>query len=68
MDAQFSFMSGLSPSRLKEVMARFEGLGLTRELEEVDWVSRPGEFSERLSAHLGRPVRLPIFAQLPWSS
>ena len=52
MDAQFAFMSGLSPSRHKEVMARFEGLTLARELEDVDWVGRPGEFSERLSAHL----------------
>ena len=52
VDAQFSFMSGLSPSRQKEVMARFERLTLARELEEVDWVGRPAEFSERLSAHL----------------
>ena len=33
-------------------MARFERLTLARELEEVDWVGHPGEFSERLSAHL----------------
>jgi hypothetical protein len=52
VDAQFSFMSALSPPRLKEVMARFERLSLARELEEVDWVGHPGEFSERLSAHL----------------
>ena len=52
VDAQFSFMSALSLPRLKEVMARFERLSLARELEEVDWVGRPGEFSERLSAHL----------------
>ena len=52
VDAQFSFMSALSLPRLKEVMSRFERLSLARELEEVDWVGRPGEFSERLSAHL----------------
>jgi len=52
VDAQFSFMSALSLPRLKEVMSRFERLSLPRELEEVDWVGRPGEFSERLSAHL----------------
>ncbi len=52
VDAQFAFMSGLSASRQNEVMARFERLTLARELEEVDWVGRPGEFSERLSAHL----------------
>jgi hypothetical protein len=52
VDAQFSFMSALSLPRLKEVMSRFERLSLARELEEIDWVGRPGEFSERLSAHL----------------
>jgi hypothetical protein len=52
VEAQFAFMAALPLPRLKEVMARFERLSLTRELEEVDWVGRPGEFSERLSAHL----------------
>jgi hypothetical protein len=52
VDAQFAFMGALSPQRRKEVMARFERLILSRALEEVDWVRHPGEFSERLSAHL----------------
>jgi hypothetical protein len=52
VDAQFAFMSALSAQRRAEVMARFRGLALSRALEEVDWVRNPGDFSERLSAHL----------------
>ena len=52
VDAQFAFMAALSFQSRREVMARFERLSLSRELEEVDWVNHPGEFSERLSAHL----------------
>lgn len=52
VDAQIAFMSSLSAQRRKEVMARFGRLIVSRELEEVDWVRNPGEFSERLSAHL----------------
>jgi hypothetical protein len=52
VDAQFTFMSALSVQRRKEVMARFERLTLSPALSEVDWVGNPGEFSERLSAHL----------------
>ena len=52
VDAQFAFMSALSLQRRKEVMARFERLASLPALEEVDWVRNPGEFSERLSAHL----------------
>ncbi len=52
VDAQFAFMSALSPQQRRETMAQFERLSLVRDLEEIDWVNRPGEFSERLSAHL----------------
>jgi hypothetical protein len=52
VDAQFTFMRALSAPRRKSVMARFERLMLPPALSEVDWVGDPGEFSERLSAHL----------------
>jgi hypothetical protein len=52
VDAQFAFMSRLTPQQLTQVMARFERLRLSPALEEVDWVRSPAEFSERLSAHL----------------
>ncbi len=52
VDAQFTFMRSLPPERLQQAMAAFERLSLSSALEEVDWVKAPGEFSERLSAHL----------------
>lgn len=52
VDAQFAFMSSLSVQRRADVMARFRRLTLSASLAEVDWVRNPGDFSERLSAHL----------------
>jgi hypothetical protein len=52
VDAQFAFMNGLPVQRRSDVMAQFARLRLSPALEEVDWVRNPGEFSERLSAHL----------------
>lgn len=52
VDAQFSFMRGLSADGRKQAMAGFERLTLTPALEALDWVRSPGEFSEHFSAHL----------------
>ena len=52
VDAQFSFLGALSAERLTQTMSGFERLTLSRDLEEVDWVRMPRDFSERLSAHL----------------
>ena len=42
-------------------MAGFERLTLAPALEEVDWVKTPGEFSERLSAHLWTSQQIATF-------
>jgi hypothetical protein len=52
VQAQFSYLSWLPAERFSQVMAGFEHLMLSQELEDVDWVRMPGDFSERLSAHL----------------
>ena len=52
VEAQFTFLSSLSQEQLRNVMGAFERLKLSPALEDVDWVASPGEFSERLSAHL----------------
>lgn len=52
VDAQFTYMRSLPPEQLHQAMAGFERLSLSPALEEVDWVKAPGDFSERLSAHL----------------
>jgi hypothetical protein len=52
VDAQFTYMSSLAQEQIRQVMAGFERLTLSPELEHVDWVRSPSQFSERLSAHL----------------
>ncbi len=61
VDAQFSFLRALSPEQFKQVMAGFERLALAPELEQIDWVRTPGEFSERLSAHLWTTGQIAAF-------
>ena len=52
VDAQFTYMSSLSAEQLRQVMTPFARLTLAPAVEDMDWVRSPGEFSERLSAHL----------------
>ena len=61
VDAQFVYLRSLTPQRRRQSMAGFEGLALAPELEAVDWVKRPGEFSERLSAHLWSSQQISTF-------
>jgi hypothetical protein len=61
IDAQFSYLSRLSPEQLQAVMAGFSRLTLSTTLEDMDWVGSPGEFSEQLSAHLWTTNQLAAF-------
>jgi hypothetical protein len=61
VDAQFIYMSSLSREQLADVMSAFARLMLSPEMEAVDWVRSPGEFSERLSAHLWTSGQLASF-------
>jgi hypothetical protein len=61
VDAQFVYVRALSPQQQSELMAGFERLVLAPELQEVDWVNTPGEFSERLSAHLWTSQQIATF-------
>ena len=49
---QFAYLRGLSPADLTRAMSAFELLRLTPELERLDWVNSPADFSEQLTAHL----------------
>jgi hypothetical protein len=61
VDAQFSYLSGLPPERLNEVMQRFAALQLSPQMEQTDWVNSPTEFSEQLSAHLWTTNQIAAF-------
>lgn len=52
VDAQFTYMRSRSREQFTQVMAAFDRLTLSPELERLDWVRTPGAFSEQLSAHL----------------
>jgi hypothetical protein len=52
VDAQFTYLRSLSPAQFTHVMAAFDRLTLSPELERLEWVRTPGAFAERLSAHL----------------
>lgn len=52
LDAQLEYLSALGDGQLRQLMAPFEGLRLTSELQRLDWVGSPNQFSERLTAHL----------------
>ena len=51
IDNQLAFLGSLSNEQLKQSMAGFSALRLSRELEQSDWVNGPLPFSEKLSAY-----------------
>ncbi len=52
LDRQLSYMGSLRHEEIQALMARFAQLHLSPELEHMDWVNRPRQFSEQLTAHL----------------
>jgi hypothetical protein len=49
---QFIYLHELSPAELTRTMSPFAGLRLAPELEHVDWVNSPADFSELFTARL----------------
>ena len=52
LDHQLTYLAALTPEKRREVMQPFVRLQLTPQLETVDWVNAPAQFSEHLTAHL----------------
>jgi hypothetical protein len=67
LDNQLAYLGSLSPEQLRESMARFGQLRLSPELEQVDWVNSPVQFSERLPPIYGLHIRLMPFVRHPSS-
>jgi hypothetical protein len=61
LNHQFTYLHTLSPAELTKTMAPFEGLRMSPELERVDWVNSPADFSEQLSAHLWATHQIDTF-------
>jgi hypothetical protein len=52
VDAQFVYLRSLSQPQLQETMKQFSALRLSPEMERIDWINSPLDFSEKLSAEL----------------
>jgi hypothetical protein len=52
LNEQFRFLNSLSAEDFAREIAPFAALRLGPEFESIDWVNRPVDFSEKLSAHL----------------
>jgi hypothetical protein len=61
LDHQLAYLEGLTAEQLRVAMRVFANLGVTAELEAVDWVNAPADFSEQLTAHLWRTHQIDTF-------
>ena len=62
-DRELGYLSSLSGAQLKEHFQAFGRIKLSAQLEDFDWVASPGQFVERLSAHLWSTHQLDAFRQ-----
>ena len=61
LDHQLEYLSSLSAEQTAQVMQRFVEIRLSPELEHLDWVSNPIQFSEQLTAHLWATHQIDAF-------
>jgi len=61
MDNQLAYLGALSAQQLANDMAPFATLHLSAELERLDWVAAPAQFSEQLTAHLWATHQIDAF-------
>jgi len=60
---QVTYLHTLSAADLTRTMSPFAGLRLSSELERVDWVNSPADFSEQLTAHLWATHQIDTFRE-----
>jgi hypothetical protein len=61
LDHQLAYLGSLSAQQLADAMAPFGALHLSAELERLDWVAAPAQFSEQLTAHLWATHQIDAF-------
>jgi hypothetical protein len=61
LDRQFTYLASAPASRTQPLLSRFAQLQASGELERLDWVNAPAQFSERLSAHLWASHQIDAF-------
>jgi hypothetical protein len=63
LDYQLAYLESLSREERRRALEGFETVRLSPELERLNWVSFPGLFSERLTAHLWATHQIDGFRQ-----
>jgi hypothetical protein len=61
LDNQLTYLSPLTPEQLEKEFLAFTKLRLSSDLEQIDWVNTPAQFSEKLSAHLWATHQIDAF-------
>ena len=61
LDQQLSYLASLTAEQRQQQMAVFAQLQFSSQLESFDWVNAPGQFLERLSAHLWATHQMDVF-------
>ncbi|HVT94168.1 MAG TPA: hypothetical protein VHD76_15090 [Bryobacteraceae bacterium] len=52
LDRQFRYLDALKAGEVDSLMAPFARIHVSSDIEAVDWVNLPSQFSEKLTAHL----------------
>jgi hypothetical protein len=63
LDQQLKYLAELPPGKLHTLVEPFARLQVSSEIEALDWVSAPGQFSEQLTAHLWATHQIDAFRQ-----
>lgn len=61
LDHQFRYLEAMDSARLRQTMLPFAQLKIAADVEGLDWVSAPGQFSEQLSANLWKTHQIETF-------
>ena len=61
LDQQFSYLNAMNSQQLQQAMRPFAELRIAPEVERLDWVGVPVDFSEQLTAHLWNTHQIDVF-------
>lgn len=61
LDVQLAYLESRPAQQRQQVMAGFEQLQLSPDLERIDWVNLPSRFSEKLTAHFWATHQIEAF-------
>jgi hypothetical protein len=64
IDGELNTLGALTPAQRQEWFQGFEGFTLSSQLEQFDWINRPAQFTEQLSAHLWSTHHLDAYRQV----